>query len=137
MRPKQLLQRVVGARQIRHTITVEQAEAVAGRYLHEVIDSTSQRASLVAPPGPGGEQALVAEALVAEALVAEALVAEALVAEALVADLHTDRVPPGLVGKDMSGGMEPAVGTANVRPKRPGSLQTALDKSADPQQRLA
>src|SRR5687768_16992179 len=89
MRPKQLLQRVVGARQVCHAITMEQAEAVAGRHLHEVVDGASQRAGCVAPRGPSRQQALVA-------------------------DLHTDSIELGLIGKDMGGRMEPAMRTADV-----------------------
>ena len=112
VRAKQLLQRVVGARQIGHAIAVEQARAVAGRHLHEVVDGTSQRAGRIAPRGPSRQQALVA-------------------------DLHADRIEPGLVGKNMGGRTEPAMGTTDVRPEGSGALQTTLRQRADALQRLA
>ncbi len=91
---------------------MEQAEAVAGRHLHEVVDGASQRAGCVAPRGPGRQQALVV-------------------------DLHTDSIELGLIGKDMGGRMEPAMRTADVRPKSSGARQTTSHQRADALQRLA
>jgi hypothetical protein len=53
IRAKQLLQRAVGARQIRNMIGVEHAGSVAGGHLHEVVDGSGQCTGLAAPLGPG------------------------------------------------------------------------------------
>ena len=112
VRPEQLLQRVVGARQALDPVAVEQAGPVAGGDPHEAVDGAGQGAGLAAPLGPGRQ-------------------------EALVAGLHAGRVEPGPVGEDGGGRAEPAVGPADVGPQGGGALQAAPDKGGDPLQRLA
>ena len=112
VRAEQPLQRVVGARQIGHAIAVEQAGAVAGGHLHEVVDGAGQRAGIPAPRGPGRQQALVA-------------------------GLHADRIEPGPAGENVGGRTKPAMRATDVRPKSSGALQATLHKRADALQRLA
>jgi len=109
---EQLLEPVVGPRQVFDPITVEQAGPPAGSDLHEAIDGFDQGAGFAAPLGPSCQ-------------------------EALVAGLDTDRIEPGPIAKDMGGRAEPTVGAADVRPEGAGARQAARDESRDPPQRAA
>lgn len=112
VRPEQLLQPVVGARQAFDPIAVEQAGSVAGGDLHEVVDRHGQRTGFVASPSPGLQ-------------------------ETLVAGLHPGRVEPGPVREGEGGRVEPAVGPTDVGPQSGRALQTTPDEGRDPPQGLA
>jgi hypothetical protein len=56
VRPEQLLEPVVGARQIRHGIAVEQARTVAAAHLAAMLDRLGKRAGLFAVARHGAEQ---------------------------------------------------------------------------------
>src|SRR5687767_4685713 len=112
VRPEQLLEPVVGARQAVDPIAVEQAGSVVGGDLHEMVDSFGQCASFAAPLGPGRQ-------------------------ETLVAGLDAERIEPGPVGEDAGGRPEPAMGAADVRPEGLGARRATPDEGRDPPQRLA
>ena len=56
VRPEQPLEVVVGARQLRDGVAVEQAGAVAAGHLEEVVDGTGELAGLGAVAADGGDQ---------------------------------------------------------------------------------
>jgi transposase len=60
IRPEQLLEIVVGARQIRHGIAMEQAGAVAAGHLAEMVDRLAEETGFGAVASHGGEQAIEA-----------------------------------------------------------------------------
>src|SRR6476620_9970380 len=97
--PEELLQVVVGRRQPRNLQVVEQAGAVAVGDLEEAVDGLAQSAAGIPAVAPVVEQAGVA-------------------------GLDVIGRAPGCVLQDAGRGMDPAEAPPNVRPQRPGPVQT-------------
>jgi hypothetical protein len=107
---KQLLERVVGARQVRHVSGVEQAGPVTARDLAEVIEGCPEPTDTAAVPLHGCKQAREAPP-----------------------DLGTDLVR--FTGEEAGGGMNEAVGPLQIRPERCCPGESAADQKLEPRER--
>jgi PAS domain S-box-containing protein len=107
---EQLLETVVGARQLGDGATVEQPRSVAAGDLAEVVDGPGQVTGAGAVAGHGRDQAVEAT-------------------------LNHGGVLAGLIAQDVSGSMHPAIGALDVRPEGGGALQAAADQPAQPRER--
>ena len=105
-RAKQLLQSVVGARQVGNAVAVEQTRPVASRHLVEVIDRRAKRAGLAAVAAHSADQPVKAPAH----------------------DLCRCTIS---VAEDVRGGMDPAIGALDVGPQMRGALKPASDQSLE------
>ena len=112
VRPEQLLEIIVGARQIRHSIAVEQAGAVAAGHLEEMLDRLGKVAGLVTVAAHGAEQAVQAMA-------------------------HGLGRLAGGVAQDPGGLVDPSIDAANVRPERLRALEPTSKQLAQSVQRPA
>ena len=109
---EQLLEIVVGARQIGDDITMEQAGAVAAGHLEEMVDRAGEAASLGAVAHHGAEQAIK------------------------TASQRLGRLA-GSVAQDPGGLVDPGIDTAKVRPKRLRALEPTREQLAQLVQRTA
>ena len=103
MRPKGLLQVVIGPRQLRNLVAVKEPGPVTARYLEEVSQGRSER--------PGGR-----------------LVPRHRAQRATQALLHQRPGMVFLVGEDMSHPMYPTIGDTDVRPEGSGLGQASLEE---------
>ena len=110
LRTKQLLERVVGARQVRLAGGVEQARPVTARDLAEVIEGSPEPTYTAAVPLHGGKQAREAPPDLCARLT-------------------------GWVGEDPGGGMNKAVGSLQIRPERCCPGERAVDQKLEPCER--
>ena len=112
VRAEQLLERVVGARQVGDGVAVEQAGAVAAGHLEEMVDRLGERAGLAAVARHGGEQPAEATAH------------------------RLDRLTGG-IRQDSGRLVDPGVGATDRRPQAPRVLEPAGEQPAQPPQRAA
>ena len=110
LRAKQLLERVVGARQVRHVSGLEEARPVTVRDLAEVIEGNSERADMAAVALHGCKQAREAP-------------------PDLCAGLAR------FIGEEAGGGMNEAVGPLQIRPERRCLGESAADQKLEPRER--
>ena len=110
VRPEQLLERVVGARQIGDGIAVEQAGTVAAGHLAEMLDRLGERAGLGAVARHGGEQPVKAAA-------------------------HRLGRLAGGIPQDFGRLVNPGVGTTDWWPRALRALEPAAEQLAQPLQR--
>lgn len=105
-----LLEIVVGARQRRDRVAVEQARPVAAGDLQEVLDGADQAAGLFAVASHGADQAIEAPTNGIGGLACG-------------------------VAEDVGGAMHPAIDPFDLRPEGGGPLQAAADQRTKPRQR--
>jgi hypothetical protein len=110
LRAEGVLEIIVGARQARDGVAVEQPSAVAAADPAEVADGTAQATGAVAVAGHGAEQAIEAVLDGAGGLVV-------------------------MVVQDVRGLVHPVVGPLDVRPVRGGLLQATPDQGLQPRER--
>jgi hypothetical protein len=110
LRAKQLLEGVVGARQVRHAGGVEQAGPVTVRDLSEVIEGNSESANTAAVPLHGRKQAREAP-------------------PDLCARLAR------FIGEEAGGGMNKAVGPLQIWPERCCPGERPVDQKLEPRER--
>jgi hypothetical protein len=109
LRAKQLLERVVGARQVRHAGGVEQAGPVTVRHLTEVIEGNSECADTAPVPLHGRKQARKAPPDLCARLT-------------------------GGVGEEPGGGMNEAVGSLQTQPERCCPGERTIDQELQPRE---
>ena len=112
VRAEQLLERVVGARQVGDGVAVEQAGAVAAAHLAEMLDRLGERAGLGAVVRHGGEQPVEATP-------------------------HRLGRRAGGILQDPRRLVHPGVGTTDRRPQGLRALEPAGEQLAQPPQRTA
>ena len=105
VRPEQLLEVVVGARQVGDGVAVEQAGTVAAGHLEEVVDGAGERAGLGAVSADGGDEPGEAAG-------------------------DRGRIETGRVVQDPGRAVHPAVGAADVGPEIAGAVQGVRDQPA-------
>jgi len=110
LRPKQLLEGVVGARQVRQAGGVEQARPVTARDLAEVIKGGPERTDTAAVPLQGGKQAREAPPDLGAGLAR-------------------------FISQEPGGGMDEAVGPLQIRPERCCPGERAVDQKLEPRER--
>src|SRR3954471_10420615 len=98
------IQIIVGARQIRNAVAVEQPRVIAARDFAEVLDRNAQAACTVTMAGHGAHQSIEPA-------------------------LHHGGVLGVMVVQDMGGFVHPRIGLFNVRPQDRGLRQAALDQT--------
>ena len=109
---EQLLEIVVGARQIHDDITMEQTGAVAAGHFEEMVDRTGEAASLGAVAHHSAEQAIKTAS-------------------------HRLGRPAGSVAQDPGGLVDPGIDTAKVRPQGLRALEPTREQLPQPSQRRA
>jgi len=107
---KQLLEGVVGARQVRHVSGVEETRPVTARDLAEVIEGHSERTDTAAVPLHGPKQAREAPPDLCARLT-------------------------GWIGEEPGGGMNEAVGPLQIWPERCCPGERAVDQTLEPRER--
>ncbi len=110
--PEQLLEIVVGARQIGDGITVEQTGAVAAGHFEEMVNRAGKAAGLGAVAHHGAEQAIKTAS-------------------------HRFGWLAGSVAQDPGGLVDPGIDTAKVRPERLHTLEPTREQLAQLVQRTA
>src|SRR6478735_11386661 len=105
VRAEQLLEPVVGARQVGDGVAVEQAGPVAAGHLQEVVDGAGERAGLGAVAADGGDEPGEAAG-------------------------DRGRVEARRVVQDPGRAVHPAVGAADVRPEVAGAVQGVREQPA-------
>ena len=110
LRAERVLKVIVGPRQIRDSVTVEQSRAVAGGDRAKVPDGIAQTAGTIMVACHGTDQSIEA------------------------APNH-DRVLSVMVVQNVRGLMDPLIGTFDVGPQHGGLLQAALDQGPQWHQR--
>ncbi len=110
LRPKQLLQPIVGARQVGHRFGVEQPGPVAARHFAKVINGSSQHANPVAVPLHGAKQTSTAPP-------------------------HPLGAVAVRVAEHVGCRMHPGISALHSRPKRCCALKTAPDHLAQSRER--
>jgi hypothetical protein len=110
LRSEHMLEAVVGARQVRGGVTVEQPRSVTARDLEEVADRSRQIARAGTVAGDGADQAVEAA---------------------------PDQIGgfARRVAQDVRRPVHPAVDPLDVRPEGGGALQAAADQPAQPRER--
>ena len=110
LRAKLMLEVIVGARQIRNSVAVEQPGAVAAGHLAEMVDSAAEAARAVTVQGHGAEQSVEAA-------------------------LHRGRILGSMVVQDVGRLVHPRIDPLDVGPQRGGLRKTALDQSLQARER--
>ena len=110
LRAEHLLEAVVGARQVRDGVAVEQPRPAAARDLAEVVDRPCQTTRAGAVAGHGRDQTIEAA---------------------------PDQIggPAGRIAQDVRRPVHPAVDPFDLRPEGGGALQAAADQPAQPRER--
>lgn len=110
LRAEQLLEVVVGPRQARHAVAVEQSGPVAAEHLGEVLNGRGQTAGAIAVPAHGRDQAIEPPADGCGSLATS-------------------------IAQQPCRGVHPGVGAFHIRPERGRAFQAAADQPAKPRER--